>query len=62
MRNKKFYLLLDNIRSLFNVGAIFRTADAAEIDKIIHLPMYGKKESFNVVVAAAVYEINKHRF
>lgn len=36
MKNKKqFYLLLDNIRSLFNVGAIFRTADAAGIDKII---------------------------
>lgn len=36
MRHKKqFYLLLDNIRSLFNVGAIFRTADAAGIDKII---------------------------
>ncbi len=35
MRSKKFYLLLDNIRSLFNVGAIFRTADAAGIDKII---------------------------
>lgn len=32
---KEFYLLLDNIRSLFNVGAIFRTADAAGIDKII---------------------------
>lgn len=36
MQNKKqFYLLLDNIRSLFNIGAIFRTADAAGIDKII---------------------------
>jgi len=35
MKSKKqFYLLLDNIRSLFNVGAIFRTADAAGIDKI----------------------------
>lgn len=32
---KEFYLLLDNVRSLFNVGAIFRTADAAGIDKII---------------------------
>jgi 23S rRNA (guanosine2251-2'-O)-methyltransferase len=31
---KSFYLILDNIRSLYNVGAIFRTADAAGIDKI----------------------------
>jgi 23S rRNA (guanosine2251-2'-O)-methyltransferase len=36
MQNKEqFYLLLDNIRSLFNIGAIFRTADAAGINKII---------------------------
>jgi len=30
----KFVLVLYNIRSRFNVGAIFRTADAAGIDKI----------------------------
>ncbi len=29
------YVLLDNIRSLYNVGAIFRTADAARIKKLI---------------------------
>lgn len=34
MADKKFYLLLDNLRSLLNVGAIFRLADAAGIDKI----------------------------
>lgn len=28
-------LVLNNIRSLYNVGAIFRTADAANIEKII---------------------------
>ena len=28
------YLLLDNIRSLHNVGAIFRTADGAGFDRI----------------------------
>lgn len=27
-------IILDNIRSLHNVGSIFRTADAADIDKI----------------------------
>lgn len=31
---KDFVLILHNIRSRFNVGAIFRTADAAGIDKI----------------------------
>lgn len=44
-QNKKFYLLLDNIRSLFNVGAIFRTADAAGIDKIILGGITGKPTS-----------------
>ncbi len=29
------YLVLHNIRSLMNVGAIFRTADGAGVDKII---------------------------
>lgn len=31
---KEIYLLLDNIRSLYNVGAIFRTADASRVSKI----------------------------
>lgn len=32
-------------------------------DKIIHIPMFGKKESLNVAVASGVagYEINKHK-
>ncbi len=48
MKNKKFYLLLDNIRSLFNVGAIFRTADAGGIDKIILTGITGKPDSEKV--------------
>jgi 23S rRNA (guanosine2251-2'-O)-methyltransferase len=32
--NQKNFLILHNIRSVENVGAIFRTADAAGIDKI----------------------------
>jgi 23S rRNA (guanosine2251-2'-O)-methyltransferase len=32
--NKSTVLVLDNIRSVLNVGAIFRTADAFGIDKI----------------------------
>ena len=34
MKNNCFVLILDNIRSLYNVGAIFRIADGAGIDKI----------------------------
>jgi tRNA G18 (ribose-2'-O)-methylase SpoU len=31
---KEFYVVLDNIRSLENVGSIFRTADALGVNKI----------------------------
>ena len=34
MNAKKVILVLNNIRSRFNVGAIFRTADAAGVEKI----------------------------
>lgn len=34
MKNKKIYLILDNIRSRENVGSIFRTADAVGVSKI----------------------------
>ena len=34
MKNKQNILILHNIRSVENVGAIFRTADAVGIDKI----------------------------
>jgi len=34
MEKEEVYLVLDNIRSVHNVGAIFRTADAAGISKI----------------------------
>ena len=34
IKNKKIYLILHNIRSVQNVGSIFRTADAAGVDKI----------------------------
>jgi tRNA G18 (ribose-2'-O)-methylase SpoU len=32
--NNEFYLILHNIRSAYNVGAIFRTADGAGVDHI----------------------------
>ena len=31
---KQFYLVIDNVRSLENVGSLFRTADAMSIDKV----------------------------
>lgn len=31
---KEIYVLLNNVRSLYNVGAIFRTAEAADVKKI----------------------------
>lgn len=34
MLKKKFYLVLHNVRSAYNVGAIFRTADGAGVDHI----------------------------
>ncbi len=34
MKRKEIFLLLHNIRSVYNVGAIFRTADAVGVSKI----------------------------
>ncbi|NQU99634.1 MAG: RNA methyltransferase [Parcubacteria group bacterium] len=34
MKNKKIVLVLHNIRSRYNVGSIFRTADCAGVNKI----------------------------
>ena len=33
-QDKKLFLILHNIRSVYNVGSIFRTADAAGVSKI----------------------------
>lgn len=43
-----FYLILDNIRSLYNVGSIFRTADAGNVDKIFVCGITGKPTSDKV--------------
>lgn len=37
-----FYIVCDNIRSLQNIGSIFRTADALAIDKIFLCGICGK--------------------
>lgn len=34
MKDRKFYIICQNVRSLFNVGSIFRTADCFGVDKI----------------------------
>src|SRR3989344_7616385 len=34
MKSKDFYVICDNIRSLENIGSIFRTADALKVTKI----------------------------
>ena len=38
----KFYIICDNIRSLENIGSIFRTADALGVDKIFLGGICGK--------------------
>ena len=35
MKKRGFYVIAHNIRSLYNVGSIFRTAEAFGVDKII---------------------------
>ena len=44
MRTKKlpFYVVCDNIRSLENIGSIFRTADALNVDKIFLCGICGR--------------------
>lgn len=40
-----FYVICDNIRSLENIGSIFRTADALAIDKIFLCGICGKPQN-----------------
>ncbi|PIR72678.1 MAG: RNA methyltransferase [Candidatus Nealsonbacteria bacterium CG10_big_fil_rev_8_21_14_0_10_36_24] len=40
-----FYVVCDNIRSLENIGSIFRTADALRVDKIFLCGICGKPPS-----------------
>lgn len=51
------YVLCDNIRSIFNVGAIFRTSDAAFIEKIYltgYTPYPPRKEIEKVALGATL--------
>lgn len=45
MKSPIFYVVCDNIRSLENIGSIFRTADALAIDKIFLCGISGKPPS-----------------
>ncbi|MEK9147315.1 MAG: TrmH family RNA methyltransferase [Patescibacteria group bacterium] len=52
------YVALNNIRSLYNVGSIFRTADAFDVDKIILGGYTGappRKEITKVALGAEQY-------
>lgn len=40
--NKNFYVICDNIRSLENIGSIFRTSDALGVSKIFLCGISGK--------------------
>lgn len=57
-RHKQFFVICQNIRSLFNVGAIFRTADALGADKIFLTGITGRpprKEISKVALGADNY-------
>ena len=42
MKKLPFYVICDNIRSLENIGSIFRTSDALNVDKIFLCGICGK--------------------
>ncbi len=55
LKRMPFVVVLDNIRSLYNVGAIFRTSDAVLVEKVILCGITGKpprKEIAKVALGA----------
>jgi tRNA G18 (ribose-2'-O)-methylase SpoU len=46
--NKAFYIICDNIRSLENVGSIFRTADALGVSKIFLCGITGRPPNHKI--------------
>ena len=50
---KTFYLICDNIRSLENIGSIFRTADALGVDKIFLAGICGTPPVCNACASIA---------
>ncbi len=59
--NRKFpiILVLDNIRSLYNVGAILRTADACNIESVVICGMTGTEEMKNPTLAKLNQSLGK---
>jgi len=58
MSNKKFYVICDNIRSLENIGSIFRTSDGLMIDKIFLCGICGTPPSPKISKTALGAEEN----
>ena len=55
---KQFYVVCDNIRSLENIGSIFRTADALGVDKIFLGGICGKPPHHKISKTALSAEKN----
>src|SRR3989339_1191690 len=55
---KKFFVICDNIRSLENIGSIFRTADALGVSKIFLCGISGKPPSHKISKTALGAENN----
>jgi 23S rRNA (guanosine2251-2'-O)-methyltransferase len=56
--SKQFYVICQNIRSLFNVGSIFRTADSFGVDKVYLTGITGRpprQEISKVALGAEEY-------
>jgi len=53
-----FYVVCDNIRSLENIGSIFRTADALGVDKIFLSGICGKPPHYKISRTALGAEKN----
>ncbi len=59
LNNKSpFYVICDNIRSLENIGSIFRTADALAVDKIFLTGICGQPPHSKISKAALGAEKN----
>lgn len=45
MKKERFVVVCDDLRSLYNVGSVFRTADGAGVDKIYLCGISGRPDS-----------------
>ncbi|MEK7580396.1 MAG: TrmH family RNA methyltransferase [Patescibacteria group bacterium] len=58
--DKRFYVVCDNIRSLFNVGSIFRIADGAGVDKIYLCGITGTPQKHNEKISKVALGAEKN--